>query len=36
MLEMYRKVTKEDIQRVANTYLTDNARVILYYLPTEK
>jgi predicted Zn-dependent peptidase len=36
MLEMYRKVTKEDIQRVANTYLTDNARVILYYLPTEQ
>jgi len=21
---------------VANTYLTDNARVILYYLPTEQ
>jgi predicted Zn-dependent peptidase len=36
MLEMYRKVTREDILRVANTYLTDNARVILYYLPKEK
>lgn len=36
MLELYRKVTREDIQRVANTYLTDNARVILYYLPKQK
>lgn len=36
MLDAYRKVTREDIQRVANTYLTDNARVILYYLPKEK
>jgi predicted Zn-dependent peptidase len=29
------KVTREDILRVANTYLTQNARVILYYLPKE-
>jgi len=36
LLDSYRKVTREDIQRVANTYLTDNARVILYYLPKEK
>ena len=36
MLSLYRKVTREDIQRVANTYLTDNARVILYYLPKQK
>ena len=36
ILDAYRKVTREDIQRVANMYLTDNARVILYYLPKEK
>ena len=36
ILDAYRKVTREDIQRVANIYLTDNARVILYYLPKEK
>jgi zinc protease len=34
-LENYMKVTREDILRVANTYLTQNARVILYYLPKE-
>jgi predicted Zn-dependent peptidase len=27
------KVTKEDIKRVANEYLTENNRVVLYYLP---
>lgn len=32
-LENYLKVTKEDIQRVAKKYLTQDARVILYYLP---
>lgn len=36
MLALYRKVTREDILRVANAYLTDNARVILYYLPKQK
>ncbi|MFN5633181.1 MAG: M16 family metallopeptidase [Flavobacteriia bacterium] len=34
-IENYMKVTREDILRVANTYLTQNARVILYYLPKE-
>ncbi len=34
-LENYMKVTREDILRVAKTYLTQNARVILYYLPKE-
>ena len=34
-LERYRKVTKEDIKRVANKYFTENNRVILYYLPKE-
>lgn len=33
MLENYRKVTREDILRVANAYLTQNARIILHYLP---
>jgi predicted Zn-dependent peptidase len=32
-LEAYLKVTKEDIQRVAVKYLTQDARVILHYLP---
>jgi predicted Zn-dependent peptidase len=36
MLDLYRKVTRADIQRVAKTYLNNNARVILYYLPKEK
>jgi len=31
-LERYRKVTREDIQRVANKYLTKNNRSVLYYL----
>lgn len=30
------KVTKEDIKRVADTYLNDNNRVVLYYLPKQK
>jgi zinc protease len=36
LLSNYLKVTREDILRVANTYLTQDNRVILYYLPKEK
>lgn len=32
-LEQYRKVKREDLQRVANEYLNLNGRVVLYYLP---
>lgn len=32
-IERYMKVTREDIKRVANEYLKDNNRVVLYYLP---
>ncbi len=32
-LERYMRVTKEDIKRVANDYLDENQRVVLYYLP---
>ncbi len=32
-LERYMKVTREDIQRVAKKYFTQNNRMILYYLP---
>jgi predicted Zn-dependent peptidase len=32
----YMKVTREDIMRVAQKYLTQDARVILHYLPIEK
>jgi predicted Zn-dependent peptidase len=34
-LDAYMKVTREDIQRVAKKYLTQDARVILHYLPKE-
>ncbi len=34
-LEGYLKVKREDIQRVAKKYLTQDARVILHYLPKE-
>lgn len=34
-LERYRKVTKEDIRRVAKQYLTKENRVTLYYLPKD-
>jgi len=32
-LEKYMEVTREDIKRVANEYLTKENRVVLYYLP---
>lgn len=32
-IERYMKVTKEDIQRVAQKYLVSNNRVVLHYLP---
>lgn len=32
-LESYRKVTKDDIKRVANKYFTKENRVVIYYLP---
>ncbi len=32
-LDRYNKVTKEDLRRVANQYLTKDNRVVLYYLP---
>lgn len=34
-LKNYMKVTREDIQRVAKKYLTQDARIILHYLPKE-
>lgn len=34
-LQRYLSVTKEDIQRVANDYLTKDNRVVLYYLPKQ-
>lgn len=36
LLDNYLNVTREDILRVANTYMKQDARVILYYLPKEK
>ncbi len=32
-IERYRKVTREDIQRVARQYFSPNSRVVLYWLP---
>lgn len=32
-IDRYMKVTKEDIRRVAKEYLTEENRVVLYYLP---
>jgi predicted Zn-dependent peptidase len=34
-LERYKKVTREDIKRVANQYLKEENRVVLYYLPKQ-
>lgn len=36
LLDNYLKVTREDILRVAQTYLKQDERVVLYYLPKEK
>lgn len=35
-LQKYMAVTREDIQRVAKKYLTQDARIILHYLPKEE
>jgi predicted Zn-dependent peptidase len=35
-LQKYLAVTREDIQRVAKKYLTQDARIILHYLPKEE
>lgn len=35
-LERYRKVTREDLRRVANQYFQKNSRVVLYWLPKPK
>lgn len=35
-LERYRKVTREDIQRVAKKYFPKNGRVVIYWLPKGK
>ncbi|MGM0375342.1 MAG: M16 family metallopeptidase [Bacteroidota bacterium] len=35
-LERYRSVTREDIQRVAREYFTEDNRVVLYYLPESR
>lgn len=32
-LERYRKVTREDLKRVANKYFNKNSRVVIYWLP---
>ena len=32
-LDQYRKVTKDDIKRVANKYLTKENQLVVYYLP---
>lgn len=35
-IDLYMKVTREDIRRVAKKYLTDKNRVTLYYLPADE
>ena len=32
-IERYRKVTREDLKRVAEKYFTEDNRVVLHYLP---
>ena len=32
-LERYRKITKDDLKRVANQYFTPQNRLVIYYLP---
>ena len=32
-MEIYMSITREDIQRVAKKYLTQDNRIILHYLP---
>ncbi|HLR38097.1 MAG TPA: hypothetical protein VK084_08630, partial [Chitinophagaceae bacterium] len=35
-LKRYKKVTPKDVKRVANKYLNNDNRIILYYLPQPK
>ncbi len=35
-LKMYENITRKDLMRVANKYLTQNARVVLFYLPKKE
>lgn len=35
-LENYKKVTKEDLKRVANKYFTKENRLVVYYLPKQQ
>ncbi len=35
-IEKYRNITREDIKAVANKYLLDSNRVVLYYLPKQQ
>ncbi|HND89263.1 MAG TPA: pitrilysin family protein [Saprospiraceae bacterium] len=35
-LDRYRKVTRDDLRRVANKYFQKNSRVVLYWLPKPK
>lgn len=35
-IQRYMAVTREDLKRVANEYLTDKSRTVLYYLPKTK
>ncbi|MFN3918504.1 MAG: M16 family metallopeptidase [Flavobacteriales bacterium] len=35
-MKKYTKITKEDIRRVANQYLKESNRVVLYYLPKDE
>lgn len=35
-IDIYQSITREEIKKVANKYLKDNARLKLYYLPASK